>query len=210
MKLLYGTANPAKLQSMKKMLEGLDIELVGLDEVCVTAESVEESGSNPLENARIKALEYYKALGQPVFSCDSGLFIDGLNQEEQPGVHVRRVGGKTLTDEEMIAYYSGIAQRLGGIATARYQNAICLVLDDDNIHVYDGGDISSESFLLSAKAHPRRIQGFPLDSISIEPQTGKYYYDLEDNRSDINSYDIGQGFREFFVRVMPGLKKTDI
>lgn len=40
----------------------------------------------------------------PVFASDSGLYIEGIEAERQPGVHVRRVGGKELTDEEMIDY----------------------------------------------------------------------------------------------------------
>lgn len=67
-----------------------------------------------MENAKRKALHYYRALQRPVFSEDSGLYIQGLPKEEQPGVFVRRVGGRTLTDEEIRAHYKGIAKRLGG------------------------------------------------------------------------------------------------
>lgn len=41
----------------------------------------------------------------PVFSCDSGLYFDGVHgvQEEiQPGVHVRNVNGRSLLDEDHI------------------------------------------------------------------------------------------------------------
>lgn len=47
-----------------------------------------------MENAKRKALHYYRALQRPVFSEDSGLYIQGLPKEEQPGVFVRRVGGR--------------------------------------------------------------------------------------------------------------------
>ena len=57
-----------------------------------------------IENARIKALAYYAALKRPVFTCDSGLYIDGLADSEQPGVHVRMVNGKRLTDDEMVVH----------------------------------------------------------------------------------------------------------
>ena len=40
---------------------------------------------DPLENARQKALAYYRICGQPVFSQDSGLYIEGLPKERQPG-----------------------------------------------------------------------------------------------------------------------------
>ena len=65
------------------------------------------------ENARQKALAYYRICGQPVFSQDSGLYIEGLPKERQPGVHVRRVNGVNLTDEQMRKYYKKIAAELG-------------------------------------------------------------------------------------------------
>ena len=37
---------------------------------------------------------YFEAFHMPVFSCDSGLYFDELSEEEQPGIHVRRVGGR--------------------------------------------------------------------------------------------------------------------
>jgi 8-oxo-dGTP diphosphatase len=131
MKVLYGTSNQAKLQHMKEMLEGLNIEIIGLNEIKINVESIDERGNNPLINARIKAEAYYKAINMPVFSCDSGLYIDGLDSNEQPGVHVRRVNGKVLNDEEMIEYYTKLALRQGGEVKAKYKNAICLILDEN-------------------------------------------------------------------------------
>lgn len=108
--LLYGTGNAAKLEIMKRYLAGFDkIRLVGLKDMNCEWEEPEECGNDPMENARQKALAYYRICRRPVFSGDSGLYIEGLSEEEQPGVHVRRVGGKNLTDEEMRGYYKGIA-----------------------------------------------------------------------------------------------------
>lgn len=201
MKLLYGTSNPAKLNSMRKIVQGLDIEIIGLKDIDIKVSTVDESGDNPLENARLKALFYYKTLKMPVFSCDSGLYIEGLEIKDQPGAYVRRVMGKELSDEEMIEHYANVAARLGGFANARYKNAICLVLNKDNIYEYAGEDISSESFFIASKPHTKRIKGFPLDSISIEIESGKYYMDLEAEEGYKSKYDIGQGFRDFFKRV---------
>lgn len=86
-----------------------------------------------MENARIKARAYWKTVREqteldwPAFSCDSGLYIERLPEDEQPGVHVCPVNGKNLTDDEMIEYYAGLARRLCGRAPARCRNAICLV-----------------------------------------------------------------------------------
>lgn len=93
MKVLYGTTNPAKIQYMKEFLKGLDIEIVGLKDVNLDIGSVEEVGNSPLENARIKAINYSKYVDMPVFSCDTGLYIKGLEVNKQPGVYVRRIEG---------------------------------------------------------------------------------------------------------------------
>lgn len=117
---IYGTLNAAKIQYMREVFEPLELCLKGIGELTLLIPEVDESGNNPLENARIKALSYYKALSAqmdinyPVFSCDSGLYIDCLDENRQPGVHIRRVGAKNLTDEEMIAYYAALAEEHGG------------------------------------------------------------------------------------------------
>lgn len=210
MKLIYGTGNPAKLKTMKEMLRGMPLELGGLKEAAAAAGAqlpeVDESGKEPLENARIKAMAYYRALGKPVFSCDSGLYIDGLPQEEQPGVHVRRVNGRVLTDEEMILHYADLAKAHGGAVAARYRNAICLVWDESHIIEYDGDELSSSAFLLVDKPHPNRDAGFPLDSISVEMGTGNYYMDMQDEHNSVFEEEISAAFRRFFANSLSGLQ----
>jgi len=176
MKLLYGTGNPAKLASMKRRLSALPVELCSLEDMELPAPAITETGKNPLENARIKAHAYYKAYHIPVFSCDSGLYFDEVSEELQPGVHVRRVDGRTLSDEEMIAYYAALAARFGGL-TAQYRNAICLVMDDTHIYERMDASIAGKKFRLVSEPHPRRNPGFPLDSLSVEIESGRYYYD---------------------------------
>ena len=105
MKLLFGTGNKAKLNVMKIRLEPLGIDLIGLEDLKkegYTVPSVPETGNTPLENARQKAMAYYQAFKMPVFSCDSGLYFDEVPDEIQPGVHVRNVNGRCLSDDEMI------------------------------------------------------------------------------------------------------------
>ena len=68
MRILYGTTNQAKLASMKRITEVLGIEIIGLKDVNQPLPRIEESGKNPLENAKMKAEAYYKAFYMPVFS----------------------------------------------------------------------------------------------------------------------------------------------
>lgn len=200
MKLLYGTGNPAKLEAMRRRLQPLDIELIGLKDLKMEIPYIEEDGRTPLENAEKKAVGYYKAFGIPVFSCDSGMYIDDLPPELQPGVHVRTINGKYLNDDEMIAYYSGLAQRFGNL-TARYRNAICFVKDEDHIFKAMEESMASKPFIITAKPHSViRKPGFPIDSISIDIRTGKYFYDLD--AKELDQVAVEDGFLEFFEKIL--------
>lgn len=203
MKLLFGTGNQAKLAAMKNRLEKTGIELIGLCDLKAEGRSipeVSENGNTPLENARLKALAYYEAFQMPVFSCDSGLYFDNVPDEVQPGVHVRNVNGKCLSDEEMIEYYAGLVKRYGNLL-ARYRNAICFVMDEEHIYEAMEPSMESEKFILTDKPHGTiRKKGFPLDSISIDIRTNKYYYDL--SVDELEQFAVEDGFLEFFKKVL--------
>lgn len=203
MKLLYGTGNPAKLSTMRSRLELIGIDLIGLGDLKAAGmviPEVPEEGNTPLENARQKAWTYYRAFHIPVFSCDSGLYFDGAPDEVQPGVHVRNVNGKYLSDEEMREYYGGLAKRYGDL-TARYKHAICFVRDEDHVYEAMEPSMESEPFILTSVPHSAiRKKGFPLDSMSVDKKTGQYYYDLPESR--IERVAVEDGFLEFFRGVL--------
>lgn len=198
-KLLYGTGNPAKLNAMKKRLSGLGITLVGLKDLGCEIPDVVEDGKTPLENARKKAVAYFEAFRIPVFSCDSGLYIDGVPENEQPGVYVRRVNGKVLSDEQMIVHYSSLAKKYGN-PTARYRNAICFVADEKHIYEAMESSMGSSAFILTSKPYPVMKKGFPLDSLSVDIKTGKYYYELTGN--ELDRLAVEDGFAEFFRKIL--------
>ena len=202
MRILYGTTNQAKLDSMKRITKALDIEIIGLNDLHLPLPDIDESGSNILENAEIKAWAYYKAFHMPVFSCDSGLYFDGVEETAQPGTHIRRVNGKELTDEEMIEYYGGLAKQHGGKLVGRYRNAICLIINDNTVYRSLDLSLATEPFILNDTPHSRRVKGYPIDALSIDPATGKYYYDLPGKTLDQSA--IEQGFRAFFEDVLRG------
>ena len=200
MKILYGTTNKAKIQVMKNAVASLDIELIGLGDIEGELPNIIENGKTPLENAEIKARAYYEAFHMPVFSCDSGLYFDELQENEQPGLHVRRVNGKELTDDEMIEYYGSLAMQYGGKITGRYRNAIYFILDENHHYFSMDMSIATEPFILVPKPHSKqRVEGFPLDSLSVDIITGKYYYDLDVKEV---STPVEDGLRMFFERIM--------
>ena len=66
--------------------------------------------------------------------------------------------------------------------------------------------IATEPFILSTVPHPKRVDGFPLDSLSIDVATGRYYYDLD--TKDVSS-SVEEGVKIFFQRVLSKLAKDD-
>jgi len=203
MKLLYGTGNQAKLDAMKRRLEKLDIEVIGLNDLKakgIAIPEVSEDGNTPLENARQKAAAYYEAFHIPVFSCDSGLYFENVSEEDQPGVHVRNVNGNCLSDEQMLEYYSGLAKKYGNL-TAKYKNAICFIMDGDHTYEAMEPSMESESFILTDTPHSEiRKEGFPLDSLSIDIKTNRYYYDLP--AGELERVAVEDGFLIFFKKVL--------
>ncbi len=200
--LVYGTGNPAKLAGMRKALAGLPIELIGLAELGAPVPDVEETGRSPLENAMAKARAYHAALHRAVFSCDSGLYCEGLPEELQPGVHVRHVNGRVLTDEQMTAYYAGLAHTYGELIS-RYRNAVCLITEDGREISSMAEELSGKPFLICDTPHEKRVPGFPLDRLSKRLDTREYYYDRPLQSVTIET-DIDAGFRRFFTAALSG------
>lgn len=183
---------------MNEMLGGMGIEIIGLKDIEGDIPLVTENGESPLENARIKAKAYYKAFKIPVFACDTGLYFEKVKKHEQPRVYVRRVNGKELNDEEMIEYYSNLAKKYGGELEAQYKNAVYFILNDDNEFNMHGEDIPTDKFIISSKVSKHRNEGFPLDSLAVEPKSRIHYVELDKN--DKTDVLMAEGFRYFFKR----------
>lgn len=199
MKLLYGTGNIAKLHAMQHRLAELNVEVIGLKDLHATVPEVEENGLTPLENAEKKAAVYFDTFHIPVFSCDSGLYIDELPDNLQPATHVRRINGKNLTDTEMIAYYSSLARQYGRL-TARYKNAVCFVKDHTHIYKAMTPSMESGTFYIVEKPHTTVKKGFPIDTLSVDVRTGKYFYDLPPQQ--LEQLAVEDGFLEFFRKYL--------
>lgn len=113
-KLVVATGNPGKLREMEEYLTGLPWQLelkpVDLD--------IEETGTTFIANARLKASEVAKALGEWAIADDSGLAVDALNGA--PGLYSARYG---KTDEDRI---NRLLTELGA-TTNRQAKFICAV-----------------------------------------------------------------------------------
>lgn len=181
MKILFATTNQAKIRKYSKALEEKGIELISINDLDFKLE-INENGKDAIENAYIKAKTYYEATKMTTIGMDNCLWIEGLPEEKQPGTHVRRVNGKELTDEEMIYYYADLVKQYGGKLTAKWVFGIV---------IYDGKEakkysFSKSNFYLVDQPCQKRNPGYPLDSISIMPESGKYWLELTEEEKKEN------------------------
>jgi len=93
--LVVGTRNVKKREELLQILQDLSVELRDLTGF-PDAPEVEEDGKTFEENARKKATELARHLGQWVLGEDSGLVVPGLNG--RPGVYSARYAGKQGDD----------------------------------------------------------------------------------------------------------------
>lgn len=211
MKIFYGTGNVSKLQNMRSLLEGIPVEILSPADLGIVLPETDEAGTTPLENARLKARAYYDAVRLPSFALDSGLYIQGLPDAEQPGPYVRRVGQKTLTDAEFIDYYASIARKNGGRVKARFLNGLCAILDEQHIKEAFGVQVSTDWFWIVDTPCSTRLEGFPMDSIAIDPETGTYWVenDLTD-AANAKGSTLAVGIRRFFSELLAGDLRSQI
>ena len=198
--LLLGSSNPGKIEDCRAMLRHLTLEV--LDPVQLgLAVDVVESADTAEENARIKALSYRSASGIAAFSLDAALRIEGLPDERQPGVHVRRIGGtESATDAEMVDHYSSLLAGLGGRADGEWTLGIALA--PDRHHVYSERLTNRTTFV--ATPSPARVAGNPLRSLQIDPITGRYHAEMTPAELAVRLGERSRRIVRFITRYLPG------
>jgi len=205
MKVLIGTTNPSKVNRFKYLLNGYDIEFLTLKDSNILDEP-EETGTTPEENAIMKA-KFYGKYFDVVICNDSGLYFDeiALDDVRQPGLNIRTpMNSHRLSDEEMIDYYSKLVSELGGKVNAFYLDGIA-VYNKGKIHSYMDADMakSTGTFYMIDKASPNRFEGWPLDSLSVNRRTGKYFVDGREKESKENII-----FGEYEKRIIDFLSQS--
>lgn len=175
MTLFYATGNKSKLHNMYYRLKDYPIRVVCPDDLNVHI-NVEENGKTAVENALNKASAYYQTLKIPTIAGDSGVYIAGISPEDQPGLYVRRVNGNVLSDDEMIAYYAGLAGKAGRDYILQYFTGIALITEKGTF-THELKEIPLK--LCSVPNTNRNHRGNPLDVVTML-EDGRYFNDLTD------------------------------
>ena len=174
-KVLFATGNESKAKRFKDGLLRNGIEIITIKDIDVDIEVLED-GKDAIENALIKARAYAKVLDMPVFAMDDSLYVDNIPDDKQPGLYVRRVNGKRLSDEEMLTYYSNLAHEYGvdGKLTCRWVYGIAVI----NNGVESTYTWSKDDFYIVDKLSDKIDPGYPLNTISINKKLNKYFTDM--------------------------------
>lgn len=196
-KLFYATNNQSKLHNMRYRLRNDPVEVLCPDDLSLHIE-IEENGSTAVENALHKATEYFKRVQLPTIAADSGVALTGVAEEDQPGLYVRRVNGKALTDDEMIDHYAGLARRSGQPCTLQYVTGIALITADDVKTM----ELLDRPLQLCAEPNQnRRHKGNPLDVIT-KTADGRYFNELSDEERTAHGRQSEQQFTNFVVSTL--------
>ncbi len=185
-RLVVATTNRDKVREIRQLLEGIDVEIVTLDE-WPDVVAPEETGSTFEENARLKALYHAEATGELTVAEDSGLAIDALGGA--PGVESARFGGVDLSYPGKFALIDAALREKGDRESpARFVCALALVRGREVLFEARGtveGRISPE---------PRGTGGFGYDPIFFYPPYGKTLAEAGDAKAAVSHR--GEAFRK--------------
>ena len=196
--ILFATGNASKVERFIDKLLEKGITIKSLKDIDLDID-VDENGTTAIENATIKAKAYYEATKMPVMATDDTMFIEGIPDDKQPGIFVRRVNGKRLNDEEMIDYYTNLVKEYGKDGKLNTKWILGMVIIKDG-KVYTYEDITSEYYLLDTPTKERR-DGYPLSSILFNKKANKYDIYLTEEDKKIGQAD-DMGFIDFIDKTM--------
>ena len=169
--IVIGTHNYKKKSEIKKILNGIPVKLIDLEDFenppCVT-----EDGATFRENAAKKALGLANFCKTCVMADDSGLEVDAL--DKRPGVFSSRYCGEDTSFEEKCLK---LLEELKGVSfdkrTARFRCSIALAEPNKLLFVVEAsceGHIDTE---------PRGRHGFGYDPVFYVPKYKRTMAELE-------------------------------
>lgn len=161
-KIVVASGNPAKVERYGKLLSHYAKGVVGLKDIGVT-EKPEEHGETAEENVEIKAKFYADKTELLVFSEDEALYVDFLSDDEQPGVHVRRINGKDEVDDDLLLSHweKRVAKVPEDKRTGRWHIAYCIATPDGKTKTV----ALDHPIIFFSPSSPVRLPGWPMSSL---------------------------------------------
>jgi XTP/dITP diphosphohydrolase len=182
--LLVATTNQGKLREIRRILEGVPVQLETLEKFAALP-APEETGRTFQENARLKARYYAAATGLLTVAEDSGLEIDAL--DGRPGVESARFGGVGSTYPEKFALiYAALGERGardGADSEDRAARFVCAlaVADRDRVVFESRGTIEGR-----IAPEPKGDGGFGYDPIFYYPPFGATLAEAGERKNEVS------------------------
>lgn len=190
-KILFATGNQSKARRFSTKLLEKGIEVLSLRDLEIKLD-VEENGKDAIENALIKARACYKKKHMPIIGMDDSLYLENVPEDKQPGLYVRRINGKTLSDDEMLEYYTDLVKRYGidGRIKCKWIYGLAVINEKGEESTYTW---SKDNFYIVDTVSDKINPGYPLNSISKYKGIDKYFTDMTDadkNLINVNEDDV--------------------
>ncbi|GMR04525.1 MAG: XTP/dITP diphosphatase [Thermodesulfobacteriota bacterium] len=165
MKLVLATKNRNKVRELKALLEGLDVEVLTLDDFPNLIPPPEDGGTFK-ENALIKARWAASETGLPALADDSGLEVDFLGG--RPGVFSARYAGPDADDRKnylkLLEEMRGVEE---GMRKARFKCVLAFVTPEGEEHLFCG------TLEGSIAERPSGNEGFGYDPVFLVGESKK-------------------------------------
>lgn len=135
-KIIFATTNQGKVNEVKMMMEGFDVELLTLKEAGINVD-IEEDGTTFEENAIIKAKNIMEMTGEIALADDSGLEVDYL--DGAPGIYSARfLGEDTSYDVKNNYIIDKLSEAKGKDRSARFVCAMAVAFPNGEIKTCKG------------------------------------------------------------------------
>ena len=191
-KLFYATKNKFKIQNMKDRLKGFEIELVTPYDIEFEID-VNESGNTVIDNAVLKVKAYYEKVKLPTIAGDSSLFIEKF--ASQPGLFVRRVNEKYLSDDELEEYYMEELNKIGGESKAYYITGLAMFTDKG----IKTKEIKEDEFILTSNICKLNKNNDALGRLEFDKKTNKYFCEMTEEDKKERNYTFDKECVDFIM-----------
>lgn len=192
--VVLATRNLGKVRELQAMLEGQDIEVLGLDRFPEIGE-IEETGETFEDNARLKAKAVSEATGLIALADDSGLSVDALGNE--PGVRSARYSGENATDA------SNNEKILEAMKDVQDDKRACKFISCIVAHAPDGHELVFHGVWFGRLGlEPKGANGFGYDPLFYDPELRLTAAEMTPEQKNSRSH-RGRAMREL-MKYFPG------
>jgi len=182
MKIVLATRNRKKIDEIRRIIAGLPVTVLSLDDYPACAETIEDR--NTFEgNAIKKANEACLCTGTAALADDSGLEVDALHGA--PGVYSARYAGGNGNNSDAANYEKLLSELINtpdDMRGARFVCCMALAFPDGKVVTFTGlvkGNICLE---------PKGKTGFGYDPVFVPAGYDKTFAEMTGNEKDSLSH----------------------